>query len=88
MPFGCGLFTFVRVWSMFSIARYSSYSCRSSAPQYSVPRSVRTRLSGMPCVSKNATTRSLRRAAAVSGVFVSYSFANATLLYVSMKVCW
>jgi hypothetical protein len=68
MPFVCGLFTFVRVWSIFSIARYSSYSWRSGAPQYSVPRSVSIRLSGMACVSKNGTTRSLRRSAAVSGL--------------------
>jgi len=33
-PVRLQVFTFVRVWSMFSIARYSSYSCRSGAPQY------------------------------------------------------
>ena len=37
----CGLFVFVRVWSMVSTARYNSYSCRSCAPQNPVPRSVR-----------------------------------------------
>src|SRR5581483_9609859 len=60
MPFVGGLSTFVRVWSMFSIARESSYSCRSGARQSSGPRSVSTRQSGIPCVSKNGTTRSFR----------------------------
>ena len=32
----------VRLWSMFSTARYSSYSWCSRCPQYSVPRSVST----------------------------------------------
>jgi hypothetical protein len=53
---------------MSSTARYSSYGCRSGAPQYSVPRSVKMRLSGIPCSSKNGTTRSLSKSAAVMGV--------------------
>jgi hypothetical protein len=45
------------------------------------------RLSGIPCVSQNGTTRSFRRSAAVRGVFVSSSVANETFEYVSMTVC-
>ena len=40
-------------------------------PQYSVPRSVSTRLRRMPCSSKNGSTRSLSRSAAVIGVLRS-----------------
>ena len=40
-------------------------------PQYSVPRSVSTRSSGMPKLSKNGTTRSLSRSAAGKGVLRS-----------------
>src|ERR1043165_1281325 len=58
---------------MFSTARYSSYSWRSGTPQYSVPRSVSARFSGMSCCSKNGKTRSLSRSAAVTGALRSYS---------------
>src|SRR5246127_1000584 len=44
---------------MSSTARYSSYSCRSGLPQYSLPRSVSTRSSLTSCSSKNGSTRSL-----------------------------
>jgi hypothetical protein len=49
-----------------------------------VPRSVRIRWRRMPCSSKNGTTRSLSKSAAVIGVFSVYNVANATLLYVSL----
>src|SRR5262245_46325926 len=55
---------------MSSTARYSSYSCRSGLPQNSLPRSVSTRRSLTSCSSKNGSTRSLSRSAAVMGVAV------------------
>jgi hypothetical protein len=54
----CGLFTSVRVWSMFSIARQSSYSWRLCAPQYSVSRSLRMLSTRIAWSSKNGITRS------------------------------
>jgi hypothetical protein len=48
-----------------------SYSCRSGLPQYSVPRSVSIRQSFTSWASKNGTTRSFRRSAAVIGVLRS-----------------
>jgi len=59
-------------------ARYSSYSCRSGAPQYSVPRSVRMR---------DSSTHPFRSSAALTGVFRSYTLANPTLLYLSVNIC-
>src|SRR5437588_3592804 len=53
---------------MSSTARYNSYSCRSGLPQNSLPRSVSTRSSLTSCSSKNGSTRSLSRSAAVMGV--------------------
>ena len=46
-------------------------------PQNSVPRSVNTRTTPMPCSSMNGSTRSFNRSAAVIGVLVLYSFAAA-----------
>src|SRR6516164_3009390 len=76
MPFVCGLLVLVREWSMSSIARYSSYSCRSGLPQYSLPRSVNTRSSLISWLSKNGSTRSLRRSAAVIDVLVQLGEAD------------
>lgn len=56
-------------WSISSMPKYSSEGCRSAWPQYSVPRSVRIRHSGIWCGSKNGSTRSLSKSAAAIGVF-------------------
>ena len=48
-------------WSMSSMARYSSYSCVSLFPQYSVPLSVSILISFRSCCSKNGTTLSLSK---------------------------
>ena len=55
----------------FYVGNLSSYSCRSGLPQYSLPRSVSTRSSLTSWLSKNGTTRSLSRSAAVIGVLRS-----------------
>jgi hypothetical protein len=52
---------------MSSTARYSSYSCRSGLPQYSLLRSVSIRSSLISCSSNKGTTRSVSRSAAVMG---------------------
>jgi len=76
----CGDCAFVLVCAMSSSSRYGAYSWCSRFPQYSLPLSVSTRRSGIPCESKNGITSGLSASAATSASFLSYSLQNATFV--------
>jgi hypothetical protein len=53
-PIGLGMRIVIQVWSIFSTVNNSSYSYRSGAPQYSVPRSIKTPFTRISCCSKTS----------------------------------
>ena len=78
MPFVWGLLAFVIVCSISFICRNNSYKCFSGAPQYSVPLSVSTLITGIMWFSKNGNALSFNISAAVTGTLAVYNFANPT----------